>query len=103
MAISSLDGQMILKKKILQFSFQLTRCDKTVVRGALANKFREILTEIPIDARIDNNNLLTLIVQMIAHTRDIVNGKGEYELAYMMIYELHNFYPELLRTSFKAL
>ena len=84
-----------LKEKILQFSFQLTRCDKTVVRGVLAHKFREILSDIPLNARIDNNNLLTLVVQMIAHTRDIVNGKGEYELAYMMIYELHGFYPEL--------
>ena len=84
-----------IKEKILQFSFQLTRCDKNVVRTSLASKFREILTQVPISAQVDDNNFLTLIMQMIAHTRDIVNGKGEYELAYMMIYELHGFYPEL--------
>ena len=84
-----------LKEKILQFSFQLTRCDKSVVRSTLAVKFREILSQIPISASADGHHLLTLIMQMIAHTRDIVNGKGEYELSYMMIYELYVFFPEL--------
>ncbi|MHA2082411.1 MAG: DUF2828 family protein [Candidatus Thorarchaeota archaeon] len=92
-----------IKEKILQFSFQLTRCDKSIVRTALASKFREIMAQVPVSAKIDDNNLLTLIMQMILHTRDIVNGKGEYELAYMMIYELYGFYPELSEYALRSL
>ena len=84
-----------LQEKIIQFSFQLTRCDKSVVRSSMAQKFREILSAVPIPGKVDDHHLLTLVIQMIAHTRDIVNGKGEYELSYMMIYELYGFYPEL--------
>lgn len=86
-----------LKEKLLQFSFQLTRCDKEVIRNRLAYKFAEILKEVPVTAIDGENYFLTLIVQMIAHTRDIINGKGEYELSYMMVYELHAFYPELAK------
>ena len=91
-----------IKEKILQFSFQLTRCDKSVVRTALASKFREIMAQVPVSAKIDDNNLLTLIMQMIVHTRDIVNGKGEYELAYMMIYELLSLCTERVTLEYGA-
>jgi hypothetical protein len=32
---------------------------------------------------------------MIGQTRDIVNGKGEYNLTYMMIYKWYDYFPEL--------
>jgi hypothetical protein len=32
---------------------------------------------------------------MIGHTRDIIDGKGEYTLSYMMVYIWHKFYPKL--------
>ena len=89
-----------LREKIVQFSFQLTRCGKEVVRGPLAAKFRELLAEVTVSSAMDGNRVLTLLMQMLAHTRDIVNGKGEYDLAYMMVYELHAFYPELAQCLF---
>ena len=89
-----------LKERLLQFSFQLTRTDKNYCRNELSKKFRELLSDIKINDKYENNYVLSLIVKMIAHTRDIVSGKGEYELAYMMIYELHTFYPELAEIIF---
>ena len=86
-----------LKEKIVQFSFQLTRCGKEVVRGHLAEKFRELLSEVAVAATVDDNHVLALLMRMVAQTRDIVDGKGEYDLACMMVYELHAFYPELAR------
>ena len=35
------------------------------------------------------------LYKLIPHTRDIVNGKGEYTLTYMMIYVWWNYYPHL--------
>jgi Mg-chelatase subunit ChlD len=40
---------------------------------------------------------------MIGHTRDIIDGKGEYTLSYMMIYTWYEFYPELATFALKCL
>ena len=86
-----------MEEKIVQYFFQLTRSDKSVVRNTLSKKFIEILSEVKLSDKTQQgeNYLLTLIVKLIAQTRDIVDGKGEYELSYMMVYELYSFYPEL--------
>jgi hypothetical protein len=34
---------------------------------------------------------------MVGHTRDIIDGKGEYSLAYMQVLVWNEFYPELAR------
>tara|TARA_B100000963_G_C22615309_1_gene667019 strand:- start:704 stop:2473 length:1770 start_codon:yes stop_codon:yes gene_type:complete len=88
------------KESLLQFSFQLTRTSKEHCRNSLANKFRDILSRLNLNDKHDSDYVLSLIVKMIAHTRDIVSGKGEYELTYMMIYELHKYYPELAEQLF---
>ena len=86
-----------MEEKIVQYFFQLTRSDKTKVRDSLSKKFIEILSEVKLSdkTRQGEHYLLTLIVKLIAQTRDIIDGKGEYDLSYMMIYELYAFYPEL--------
>jgi len=38
---------------------------------------------------------LKILYKMIGHTRDIFQGKGERDLAYMMIHTLHKYYPAL--------
>ena len=43
--------------------------------------------------KIDN---IKLFYKLIANTRDIVAGKGEYSLTYMMISELYNFSMNVL-------
>ena len=40
---------------------------------------------------------------MIGQTRDIIDGKGEYALTYMMIHTWHSFFPELAFYAIKCL
>jgi hypothetical protein len=40
---------------------------------------------------------------MIGHTRDIIDGKGECELTYMMIHTWYDFYPELAIFALRCL
>lgn len=73
-----------MQEKITQFYFQLVRTED---HGVLEEKFKEILHELfenPSSITQDHKNI---IYRMIAQTRDIVSGKGEYKLAYMMLYQ----------------
>jgi len=99
-----------IQESILQFSFQLTRTDESgFIR--LKNTLKGLLKTIKIV--IDNNysiedkdlakGYLSILYKMIGHTRDIIDGKGEYSLAYMMIYTWYEFYPELAKFALKCL
>ncbi len=72
------------QEKITQFYFQLVRSDD---HAMLEEKFAEILHELFTNPNSSTSEHKTLIYRMIAHTRDLVAGKGEYKLAYMMIYQ----------------
>jgi hypothetical protein len=98
-----------IQEKILQFSFQLTRTDDTGVK-----RLKTILNDILITLsfRVWNSTLperevargyLSLLYRMIGHTRDIVDGKGEYTLTYMMIHTWYPFYPELAKFALQCL
>ena len=90
-----------IKELILQLSFQLTRTDKSgLVR--LQNTLKMLLKSIKniIDSKsslLEEKNLalgyLSILYKMIGHTRDIIDGKGEYNLTYMMICTWYEFYP----------
>ena len=90
-----------IQEKILQFFFQVTRTDdKGVAR--LQSVLTELLTNLSF--KIANSELverelakkhLTTLYKMIGHTRDIIDGKGEYTLSYMMIVTWYNFFPGL--------
>jgi hypothetical protein len=90
-----------IQEKILQFSFQLTRTNEAGVLK-LSNVLTELLTNLKYkidngtlyDRQLARGHLLTLY-KMIGHTRDIIDGKGEYTLSYMMVYIWHKFYPKL--------
>ena len=92
-----------LQEIIVQFSFQLTR---TSVNGinVLKKQLHMIIAELKHNierngvSEIDKTrakSMLCLVYKMIGNTRDIVNGKGERELSYMMIYTWYFFYPDL--------
>ena len=72
-----------LQEQILQLSFQLVRTDEI---SLLTYKFREILRNL---VKNGTPELWSILFRLIGHTRDIIDGKGEYKLAYMMIYELY--------------
>jgi hypothetical protein len=97
-----------LKENIVQLSFQL-------VRGAnlqlLSTKFKDILqilncnikkNETATEKTLSNEALsneakeyLTIVCKLVAQTRDIIDGKGEYTLSYMLVYELYQVFPKM--------
>ena len=79
---------------LVQYSFQLVRSDNI---EPLESKLHEIIQRIR-TIQYDNpkyRTYLTILYKMIAQTRDIVDGKGEYNLSYMMIYVWWYYYPDL--------
>ncbi len=95
------------KEHIVQFFSQVTRTDKKTVRNVMASRLENLLKTIschPEKSYTESgstDNLLTVLYQMIGHTRDIVSGKGEYELSYMMIHIWNKFYPDLAKQALK--
>jgi len=87
--------------KIVQFHFQLVRTKSShqlseladVLRGLLRTLLKEKPTG-PIGSG-QVNQYLTVLYCMLAQTRDIVDGKGEYQLSYMMLLVWYEFFPTL--------
>ena len=95
------------KEQIVQFFSQVTRTDKKSVRKVMAGRLENILKTLschPEKSYTESDstdNLLTILYQMIGHTRDIISGKGEYELSYMMIHTWNKFFPDLAKQALK--
>ena len=90
-----------MKEWILQFFFQLTRTNENVLDNLELN-LREIMYYMvntvrlqPILLMHDYKYYFILLYKLIGHTRDIIDGKGERSLTYMMIYVWYDFFPEL--------
>ena len=99
----------LIQESIVQFSFQLTRTDE-IGLSRLEHVLTKFLTKLSI--KIDYGSItekevardyLSILYKMIGHTRDIVDGKGEYTLTYMMIYTWYKFFPELSKFALKCL
>lgn len=97
-----------IQEKILQFSFQVTRSNDDRING-LSQVLSDILTQLK--HQITNGSLperevakgyLSILYRMIGHTRDIIDGKGEYTLSYMMIHTWHKFFPRLALFALKC-
>ena len=80
---------------IVQFFFQLVRTKDT---QDLQQKLRYLLTKLCWDT---DQGQLTTLFKLIAQTRDIVSGKGEYNLAFMQLAIWWEFYPDLAVEAFK--
>jgi hypothetical protein len=91
-----------LQEKILQFSFQLVRTSSDHGISAVAKDTREILNIIMSGIKnanegsgsdSDNYNykkcvdMGVIMFKLLAQTRDIISGKGEYMLFYVMLLE----------------
>ena len=91
-----------LTEKILQLSFQFTRCDSTTIES-LSSELKHTLRNLI--GGFKNGQIayetykesMTVLYKMIGHTRDIIDGKGEYELSYMQIFTWNEFFPELAK------
>jgi hypothetical protein len=91
-----------LREKVLQLSFQLTRCDpermdklaKELTTTIRDLQSRKKMGQISVGEYVE---LMTALYKTIGHTRDLIDGKGEYSLAYMQIFVWYNFFPELAK------
>lgn len=97
-----------IKEKIVQFHFQLIRTDEEGIKN-LQLILKDILLLLKhninfgcISKKQIAKEYLTVIYCLIGQTRDIIDGKGEYNLAYMMIYTLYDFYPSLAKFALKC-
>jgi Domain of unknown function (DUF2828) len=99
-----------IPEKITQLHFQLVRNSTSSSASTctlLPLVTRDILIEIRsayLDNRIDRETFyvyLSVMYRIVAQTRDIVEGKGEYSLAYMLLKVWYQQYPELTKFVFK--
>jgi hypothetical protein len=98
-----------IREKIVQFSFQLTRTNEHGVR-ALQVVLTNLLTSLKYNVKSGSipekqvaRGYLSVLYRMIGHTRDIIDGKGEYTLTYMMIHTWYRFFPQLATFAVKCL
>jgi hypothetical protein len=80
-----------LKKRIIQFSFQLVRCDFSNIIE-LSTLFTILIQDV---INYQDKSLLCVLFMLIGQCRDIHYGKGERDLSYMMITSFYYFYPKL--------
>jgi Mg-chelatase subunit ChlD len=99
-----------IREKILQLSFQLVRSPDKNQEKNLAKNLKEILSTLKDNTTSDKiaekelaKGYLSILYRMIGHTRDIIDGKGEYTLTYMMIYTWFDFYPKLALFALRCL
>ena len=75
-----------IRERILQISFQLTR-NKTRDSTQLHIQMEKILDDLDNAYKLSNIlhevylEYMSLLYRIIAHTRDIIDGKGEYNLS----------------------
>jgi len=90
-----------IREKVLQFSGQIVRSDSIIIEE-MADILRGLLRRLSVkdssqttilDA--ERKELLVVLYKIIGLTRDMVDGKGEYALAYMQIFVWYEFYPSL--------
>lgn len=96
-----------IQEQITQFSFQITRTDnysplETKLVSMLKILSHQIKNGSSSEKEVARDHLSTLY-KIIGHTRDIIDGKGEYTLTYMMIYVWNQFYPKLAEFALKCL
>ena len=77
-----------INELIVQFYFQLTRTSEIKV---LEDKYQELLHKIFKIVGETSIEYIKIIYKLIGYTRDVIAGKGEYNLTYMLISGLYKF------------
>lgn len=80
-------------EKIIQLNFQLVRTNNMNI-NLIQNIYKNLLIEVK--KRIDLSfhdyeakHILILLYKLIIYTRDIIDGKGEYYISYVLLYEFY--------------
>jgi hypothetical protein len=93
-----------VRERILQLSFQLTRTkDYASLAYPTARLINELQTEYKNGAILKEVYVeyMVLLYKMIGHTRDIIDGKGEYSLSYMLLNTWANVNLDLAKFALK--
>jgi len=96
-----------VKEELLQLSFQCTRTNESTIQN-LSKQLNSILEKIIHQHKIkqltfgEYQELMITAYKMIGHTRDIIDGKGEYTLSYMQVLVWYNFFPDLAKFALRC-
>jgi hypothetical protein len=96
-----------IREQILQLNFQLVRTNKSnklssILKDLLSHLKHKVNSTIIAEKELAQS-YLSILYRMIGHTRDIIDGKGEYNLTYMMIYIWFDSFPTLALFALKCL
>jgi hypothetical protein len=93
-----------IRERIIQLSFQLTRTTDVTHLSTKTDRLLDDLHNSYKASTISHEEyieFMSLLYRMIAHTRDIIDGKGEYTLSYMLLDVWHKHHPQLATFIFK--
>jgi hypothetical protein len=87
-----------IEEKLVQINFQLVRNQHR--ESSLIPNFYLLLSNLKElydnnDTTIDYKKYIAMLYKMVGYTRDIIIGKGEYELTFMMVRYFYFFFPQL--------
>jgi hypothetical protein len=89
-----------INEKIVQFFFQLVRNSSL---DSISKQHIQILMQLKNRER-QFKEQFTMMYKLIGQTRDIINGKGEQQLAYMQVFNFYNCgYEELACKAFEKM
>jgi hypothetical protein len=77
-----------MQEKILQLSFQLTRTSDAKKMTDLGETYRNLVVSALTNSSKDEDSglaMVDILYRLMLHTRDIVDGKGEYALFYELL------------------
>jgi hypothetical protein len=77
-----------VEEHIIKLYFQIVRCNDKDKLEHLSKKYGELITL----AKATSTYFLNILLRILFHTRDIINGKGEYTLFYHLLYEWNELY-----------
>jgi hypothetical protein len=96
------------REQILQLSFQLTRSKDDRQINQLSKIADQILSQLASDYKIQKISkpeyigYMSIMFRLVGQTRDIIDGKGEYSLAYMLLSVWNKHHPSLARFAFEC-
>ena len=98
-----------IQEKIVQFSFQVTRTNESGLVGlsyllsGMLTTLKHQLASGSLPEKEVAKGFLTILYKIIGQTRDIIDGKGECALSYMMLHTWFPFFPQLALFALKCL
>jgi hypothetical protein len=96
-----------IRENILQLFFQLTRTNRQESKDFICSLTDKILSSLirkyqdGLISKEEHREYMAVMYRIIGHTRDIIDGKGEYELSYLLLSRWNLFYPKLAEYALK--